>query len=109
MKCEMARRKSFAFEKLLAGPRTLPGPEIVIRNNRKKSAFSTVCHHFFRSYHGYPHKNQATSKLLESMRHDSCKSTVTLDEVWFYLSPNHESFSIIPEDTAPQRKSHLPT
>jgi hypothetical protein len=46
-------------------------------------------------------------KLLGFMRYHSWKQIVTLDEVWFYLSTDHESIWLSPESEAPQRKSHL--
>jgi hypothetical protein len=46
-------------------------------------------------------------KLLEFMKYDSWKYIMTLDEAWFYLSPDHELIWLSREDEAPQRERKI--
>jgi hypothetical protein len=46
-------------------------------------------------------------KLVEFMRYHSWKSILTLGEAWFYLSTDHESIGLSPDDEVPQRESYL--
>jgi hypothetical protein len=48
-------------------------------------------------------KSKEFLTLLESMRRHSWKCIMMLDKAWFYLSPDHESISLSPDEEATQK------